>query len=68
MKTKGHKTPKKSTLAKEAEKLFSYQNLGIAGVPETYFPYPNEAPVPVTVQTFTTYSVCEDPIPALPKR
>ena len=69
MKTKGHKTPKKSTLAKQAEKLFSsYQNPGIAGIPETYLPYRNDAPAPVIVQTFTTYSVCEDPIPALPKR
>lgn len=58
-------TPKKSALAKQAEKLFSYQNTDVVVIREPYPTYPTE---PVIVQTFTTYSVCEDPIPDLRKR
>jgi hypothetical protein len=55
------KAPKKSKLVKQAEKIFRYQ----PGTPpvvayEPYLTYPSE---PTVVQTFTTYSVCEDPIP-----
>lgn len=61
------KKTKKSTLAKEAEKLFSFHETDFAlpAQPIPQSPYPT---APVIVQTFTTYSVCEDPIPDLRKQ
>ena len=51
---------KKSALAKQAEKLFPAQDSPTIVAYESQLSYPNE---PRYVQTFTTYSVCEDPIP-----
>jgi len=49
-----------SALAKRAERLFSFHDSDIATVPESY---PTQ-PVPATtMRTYTTYSVCETPIP-----
>jgi len=50
----------KSALTKESEKFFSFHDADLA----TAQPAP-PSPSPVFVQTFTTYSVCEDPIPDL---
>lgn len=56
---------KKSALAREAEKIFPSQQQPVPAAYEPPF-----APVgpPLIVQTFTTYSVCEDPIPNLHKK
>lgn len=61
------KKSKKSTLAEEAEKLFSFHgaDLAVPTQPIPSSPYPS---APIIVQTFTTYSVCEDPIPDLRKQ
>lgn len=59
------KATKKSSLAKQAEKLFSFHDSEIAVPPE---PIPAPPASPVFVQTFTTYSVCEEPIPNLRKQ
>jgi hypothetical protein len=58
------KKTKKSILAKQAEKLFSFHDADVA-VPTQPALYPT---APTVVQTFTTYSVCEDPIPDLRKQ
>jgi hypothetical protein len=58
------KKTKKSALAKEAEKLFSFRE-GDTSLPIQPASYPA---TPVLMQTFTTYSVCEDPIPDLRKQ
>lgn len=51
----------KSPLAKQAERLFSFHDQSsISTFPESYTMYPGE---PRIVPSFTTYSVCEDPIP-----
>jgi hypothetical protein len=57
---------RKSALAKQAEKLFSYENSDAPVIADT--PYPTYGTEPVIVQTFTTYSVCEEPIPNFHKR
>jgi len=54
------KAPQKSALVKQVEKLFPVQDSPIPSAYEHYLSYP---PEPRYVQTFTTYSVCEDPIP-----
>ena len=59
------KEQNKSALAKRAERLFSFQNSEVVVIPESY---PTQPTAPTIVQTFTTYSVCEDPIPDLPKQ
>jgi hypothetical protein len=61
---KAMKKAKKSALAKEAERLFSFRESD-AAFPTLPAPYPA---TPVFLQTFTTYSVCEDPIPDLRKQ
>ncbi len=53
------KNTRKSTLAKQADKFFSFNDAEIAA-PAQPASYPAG---PVVVQTFTTYSACEDPIP-----
>jgi len=53
------KKPKKSNLAKQAEKLFSFNEADLVTLPQA----PSYSTGPVILQTFTTYSVCEDPIP-----
>jgi hypothetical protein len=59
------KKEKKSMLAKQAEKLFSLNGTD-THMSHEYLPsYPTS---PVVVQTFTTYSVCEDPIPDFRKQ
>ncbi len=60
---KAVKKTKKSVLAKQAEKLFSFH--GTDTMPTQPASYPT---APVSVQTFTTYSACEDPIPDLRKQ
>jgi len=50
---------KKSVMAEEAERIFPPQQ---QYEPVAYDAYPTPTGVPVIVQTFTTYSVCEDPI------
>jgi hypothetical protein len=61
------KAAPKSELVKQAEKLFPAQTEPSPSVLayEQHFAYPSEQ---VLVQTFTTYSVCEDPIPNPYKR
>jgi hypothetical protein len=54
------KVAQKSVLVKQVEKLFPMQDSPAISAYEQYLPYPTE---PRYVQTFTTYSVCEDPIP-----
>lgn len=54
------KARKKTLLVKQFEKLFSYPYSDPVGIPEPNPSYPGE---PRTVQSFTTYSACEDPIP-----
>jgi len=59
---KSHKPAmKKSAMAREAERTFPSEPQ--QHEPTAYDLYPTPASVPVIVQTFTTYSVCEDPIP-----
>lgn len=58
---KSHKpSTKKSALVREAERVFPPQQQPVPHGYESHFPYIGE---PTVVQTFTTYSVCEDPIP-----
>jgi len=58
---KSHKPAmKKSAMAREAERIFQPEQP--QHEPSAY-DYSAPASVPVVVQTFTTYSVCEDPIP-----
>lgn len=65
MKTKSLKPAmKKSSLAKEAENIFP--PIQTPSAPFAYDPASQLAPV--IVQTFTTYSVCEDPVPNTFKR
>lgn len=59
------KKAKKSTLAKQAERFFSFHDIDVTLPPEST---PTYSPAPMIVQTFTTYSVCEDPIPDLRKQ
>ncbi len=60
------KKTKKSQLQQKAEKFFSFdKGADVTTLPERYLDYPSE---PVVVQTFTTYAVCEDPIPDYRKR
>jgi hypothetical protein len=62
---KAMKKTKKSDLAKQAEKLFSFHGSDVI----THQEYsPSYLAAPVVVQTFTTYSVGEDPIPDLRKQ
>jgi hypothetical protein len=56
---KAMRKAKKSTLAKEAERLFSFHGTDTP-MPSQPATYPV---IPMIVQTLTTYSVCEDPIP-----
>jgi hypothetical protein len=57
------KASKKSALAREAEKVFHFQEgVDVVGDQEHYVEYPQQ-PVTVRIETFTTYSVCEEPIP-----
>jgi hypothetical protein len=59
---KSHKpATKKSALVREAEKVFPVQPQAAPAGYEPHLTYIGE-PV-VMQQTFTTYSVCEDPIP-----
>ena len=51
---------KKSALARQAEKLFSQQSPAVSAPLENYPVYSGELRV---VQTVTTYSACEEPIP-----
>jgi hypothetical protein len=52
---------RKSPLAKQAEKFFSFNNDAVGFPPlGNFVEYSNG---PVIVHTFTTYSVCEEPIP-----
>ncbi len=57
----------KTTLEKQHERLFSHgENVGVFSTP--YQPY-QEYPSPMrVVQTVTTYSACEEPIPNPYKR
>ena len=57
--------PKKSVLAKQVEKLFPVQTAPAVIAYEPHLSSPSE---PSYVQSFTTYSVCEDPIPNPYKR
>jgi len=59
------KKTKKSKLAKQAEKFFSFHDSDLATPRESV---PSYTTAPLIVQTFTTYSVCEDPIPDLRKQ
>jgi hypothetical protein len=60
------KKPKKSALAEQAGKLFSFQEgADVVGNQDHYVEYPQQS---VIVHTFTTYSVCEEPIPNFLKR
>lgn len=62
---KSQKPPmRKSALAREAERIFPQQEHAPTGYEPQFAP----ASAPVIVQTFTTYSVCEDPIPNPYKR
>ena len=60
---KRHMKPK-SVLSKEVEKIFTYEPEATPPAVgyEQYVTLSNQN---VVVQTFTTYSVCEDPIPNL---
>jgi hypothetical protein len=51
---------KKSAMAREAERIFQLQP---QAAPFAYEPTFTRPAQPVVVHTFTTYSVCEDPIP-----
>ena len=61
------KARKKSALARRAEKLFVYRDSEVIDMPELFSDDVMD-PTLVTVQTFTTYSVCEPPIPDLRKQ
>ena len=50
---------KKSALVKQAERFFSFDDANLA----TQIPSAPNSTSPQIIQTFTTYSVCEDPIP-----
>ncbi len=65
MKKTQRREPKKSKLAKRANRLFSFQNSETMPIQEYYSAYPT---IPTIVETFTTYSVCEPPIPELRKQ
>lgn len=58
------KKPKKSNLVKQAEKIFSFHDADLVTLPQT----PSYSTAPMILQTFTTYSVCEDPIPDFRKQ
>lgn len=58
------KQPKKSALAKRAEKLFEYDDSQPLEAPGAF---PDDEAPGVTMVQFTTYSVCEAPIPDLRK-
>jgi len=59
----GKRTPKKSDLATQADKFFSFHD----ALPLEFAPLypPSYYPSPMIIRTFTTYSVCETPIPDL---
>lgn len=58
------KMAQKNKLERQHEDLFS-DKFGVTAVPTPYTPYPNDMRV---VQTVTTYSACEEPIPNPYKR
>lgn len=61
------KARKKSALARRAAKLFVYRDSEVIDTPELFSDEVTDSN-PIIVQTFTTYSVCEPPIPDLRKQ
>jgi hypothetical protein len=57
---------KKSALVKQSEKFFLFDE-HTSSIPFDPVTSPNYG-TPMVVQTFTTYSVCEEPIPDLRKQ
>lgn len=57
---KVRKESNQSPLAKRAARLFTFQDSDTMMVPESYPMQPAPA---LTMRTYTTYSVCEIPIP-----
>jgi hypothetical protein len=65
--SKGVKKNKKSALQQRVEELFLLPPDSAPTVPPADF-YPTYPEGPKVIQTYTTYSVCEEPIPNLYNR